>query len=690
MYPPSWLGTWVARNVARCYLLEVMGRFRQIVVVSVVATTLIAVVGAPAVAAALKPPSGVTATPVSGTEARISWQAVRGAVGYDVLRASAAAGPYSIVGNTAGLSYVDSTLTPGTAYWFVVRSRDATRVSANSAPAALPPSMVPPVAVWHTAHPDSVQLGWSPVAGAVNYEIRRSAADGTNKTAIGTTTQTEFTDTSVAPGTAYAYWVWAAGTVAGVESRPVMVLTGAPTVTTVTTSPATTETNQSVLLTAKVTLPNGEPVNGGDVTFYLNGTRFASESVGWGEGRALRQWLPSTGAITAEYSGDASTGTASSGSMPFQHTVVPAAGLPPHFGGVQQHEVGLDSWPMSVAVADVTGDGRGDVLFTTQDFGTASPDTDFRLWVFAQQADGSLGFPLILPTNGAPAARMRIATGDVDGDGDTDVAVTARSGIDVFRQSQGGLQPAVSVPVPGFASDLNNGDVRLSDMDGDGRADIVAAGLTQALVMRGNADGTFQSPAVVAPVQLQQVEVGDVTGDGRPDVVARQGYSTVVVYAQTADGGYTEAWRNEKAGGDWDEVKAIAVADANGDGRADLALTAGGNRPTSRLLIYPQAADGGFAAPTAYAAYDSPECLVLSDLDSDGRNDVVLLHGGWETFSVMRQRPEGWLGADYFTDVPYATHYDIRGMAVGDVTGDRKPDVIIADYNHGMLVVPQR
>jgi hypothetical protein len=69
---------------------------------------------------------------------------------------------------------------------------------------------------------------------------------------------------------------------------------------------------------------------------------------------------------------------------------------------------------------------------------------------------------------------------------------------------------------------------------------------------------------------------------------------------------------------------------------------------------------------------------------------VVLLHGGWETFSVMRQRPEGWLGADYFTDVPYATHYDIRGMAVGDATGDGKPDVVIADNNHGMILIPQR
>jgi hypothetical protein len=666
-----------------------MGRIRQIALTCAVATTLIAGAATPAVAAALKPPSGVTATPVSGTEARISWPAVRGATGYDVLRATASAGPYSFVGNTTQLSYLDTTLAPGTAYFFVVRSRDNTRASGNSAPAALAPSMLPPAGVWHTAHPDRVTLGWTPVNGAVRYDIRRSAADGSNKVTIGSTTQTEFTDTAVTPGTGYAYWVWAAGSVAGVESRPVMVLTGQPTVTTVTTSPQTTETNQWVLLTAKVTHPDGAPAPFGQVTFYLNGTRVGSQSVN-SEGIALRQWLPTTGAVTAEYSGDPSSGQASSGSMPFQHTVVPQAGIPPSFGGTQLHAVGLDSWPMSTAVADVTGDGRGDVLFTTQEFGAESPETDFRLWVFVQQADGSLGFPLILPTNSAPAATMRIATGDVDGDGDTDVAVTSRLGIDVFLQSGGGLQPAVSVPVPGGASNLINGDVRLSDVDADGRADIVAAGLSQAVVIRGNADGTFQPPVTVAAAQLKQVEVGDVTGDGRPDIVAREGYRTVVVYAQTADGGYAESWRNETAGGGWDEVKAIAVADATGDGRADLAVTAGGNKPESRLLIYPQSVGGGFAAPTTYAAYDIPECVLLTDVDRDGRNDAVLLHGGWHTFSVMRQRPDGWLGADYYTDFPSYASHDVRGMAIGDATGDGKPDVVLADYEEGLILIPQR
>ncbi|HEX6681961.1 MAG TPA: hypothetical protein VF062_04170 [Candidatus Limnocylindrales bacterium] len=48
----------------------------------------------------------------------------------------------------------------------------------------------------------------------------------------------------------------------------------------------------------------------------------------------------------------------------------------------------------------------------------------------------------------------------------------------------------------------------------------------------------------------------------------------------------------------------------------------------------------------------------------------------------MRQRPEGWLGAD--------AGHDVRGVAVGDVTGDGKPDVVLADYERGLILIPQR
>ncbi len=91
-----------------------------------------------------------------------------------------------------------------------------------------------------------------------------------------------------------------------------------------------------------------------------------------------------------------------------------------------------------------------------------------------------------------------------------------------------------------------------------------------------------------------------------------------------------------------------------------------------------------------YAAYNIPEPLALADLNGDRLLDVTLVHGGWGTFTVLLQRPDGRLGAHHGYDLPgYPTHLDFSGLAVGDVTGDGRPDVVTADYINGLVVVPR-
>jgi hypothetical protein len=77
--------------------------------------------------------------------------------------------------------------------------------------------------------------------------------------------------------------------------------------------------------------------------------------------------------------------------LPIVPATVAASGL---FAPYQAYPVG--SWPEAVAIGDVTGDGRNDVVMTTS-FYFDEPN-DYRLWVFAQTADGNLAAPVSYPT----------------------------------------------------------------------------------------------------------------------------------------------------------------------------------------------------------------------------------------------------------------------------------------------------
>jgi hypothetical protein len=98
---------------------------------------------------------------------------------------------------------------------------------------------------------------------------------------------------------------------------------------------------------------------------------------------------------------------------------------------------------------------------------------------------------------------------------------------------------------------------------------------------------------------------------------------------------------------------------------------------------------GTFGKRVIYPVYHNAESLALADMDRDGRLDAVSLHGGWRAAGVMLQRPERRLGKERLFTIPYATAYTARGLALGDVTGDGRSDLVIADYNYGLIVLKQ-
>jgi hypothetical protein len=158
-------------------------------------------------------PSNLSAA-AGNQQASLTWTAGGGAASYNVKRGTASGGPYTTVGSPAGTTYADTSLTNGTAYYYVVTAVNMTGESGNSnqataTPKAAPIAPVAPLNLTATGGNQQVSLAWTASTGATSYNVRRAATNGGPYTTVASPAGTSYTDTTVTNGTTYYYVVTA-------------------------------------------------------------------------------------------------------------------------------------------------------------------------------------------------------------------------------------------------------------------------------------------------------------------------------------------------------------------------------------------------------------------------------------------------------------------------------------------------
>ena len=276
----------------------------------------------------------------------------------------------------------------------------------------------------------------------------------------------------------------------------------------------------------------------------------------------------------------------------------------PLFGHFRPYKSGV-AFESSIAVGDVNGDGKPDLLtagYFSEEGGAG------EVGVVLATGKGKFGAFATYPTGGSfPSA---IALGDVNGDGRLDVVVSNYENIGVLLgNGDGTFQAPHKFGTGGgnaiVLADVNrdgkldlvygactvllgNGDgtfqapqyfgtgggnaIAAADINGDGKLDIITAG-DAIYVLLGNGDGTFQSAQGYPSGGNwpNSIGVADVNGDGKPDlVVANFIASNVGVLLGNGDGTFQPVQTYDSGGS---QASAIVVEDLNGDGKPDLAVT---------------------------------------------------------------------------------------------------------------------
>ncbi|BBL73811.1 FG-GAP-like repeat-containing protein [Methylomagnum ishizawai] len=281
------------------------------------------------------------------------------------------------------------------------------------------------------------------------------------------------------------------------------------------------------------------------------------------------------------------------------------------------------------------------------------------------------------------AFHIATATADLDADGKADL-VTANFDDNtvsvVLGRGDGTFQAKVDYPVGSFPA-----GVVVADFNRDGKPDIATAnwGGTTVSVLNGLGDGTFGiKKDYPARQSSYRIAAADINGDGYIDL-ATVGYNgrNYGVSVLLGNGGgtlFNFIGRYVTSGNTY----ALAAADLNGDGRADIAAA---NEKGADSTVTVWFADGAGLLWNGkhYPVGRDPIGLVVADLDGDGKPDLATANTGDDTVSVLLGLGGGLFGAR----ADYGAGQTPQALAAADLDGDGKPDLATANNKGGAVSV---
>lgn len=334
-------------------------------------------------------------------------------------------------------------------------------------------------------------------------------------------------------------------------------------------------------------------------------------------------------------------------------------------------------------VADVDGDGKPELIVASA--------AERVIGISRFNETSGLDFPeaLTIPRGGDLIA---LDAADLDGDSKAEIVIVSGEG--KGKDRKGALMALDAAGTVKSEFDLGKlakdpNDMWLIDLDRDGKRDVLLFFPRELpKLLLAAKDGTGYSElkleerglGLLSGLERTQLAHGDIDGDGQLELIVPKGNFARSIFLDATGKPQTVAQLNlEESSG---VVERVALLDLDGDGKNELVVH---DKSTGRLEVHAIEVESTSRLAKVDLAGVAPTFLAASDLDGDGASDVLVAAA--DRFAVVKNgaRDPGFVPFSEL-EIPLKNAFPDR-LAVGDVNGDGKLDVVATETVDHQLVV---